>query len=91
MSDIGLAKHGLRSCSTDSTDAWLGYVHLKAYSGASLEERRAWWIILKWCFVDRALREVRVNRAAHEVRVNRAVHGVDRAVHGVRVIALCAK
>ena len=23
-------------------------VHLKAYSGASVEERRAWWITLKW-------------------------------------------
>jgi len=25
-------------------------VHLKAYSGASVEERRAWWITLKWYF-----------------------------------------
>lgn len=25
-------------------------VHLKEYSGASLEERRAWWITLKWYF-----------------------------------------
>ena len=45
-------------------------VHLKAYSGVSVEERRAWWITLKWYFVDRALREMRVDRAAHGVKVS---------------------
>jgi len=43
---------------------------LKAYSGVSVEERRAWWITLKWYFVDRALREMRVDRAAHGVKVS---------------------
>ena len=28
---------------------WVKF-HLKAYSGASVEERRAWWITLKWYF-----------------------------------------